>query len=329
MRIKRGGVISPSMESPLIALNAEIAEVRAAIARRKKMKTHLKRIRSELTYRRRQLATLTSSLRKEKRDVNKLEHLTVRTLFKSILGNLEEQLQIERQEYLTAVLKYNECVDIVDALEYELRIINEKLEELPVLQKQWEKLLTQKLTILKRTDSATAARLKALDVSEHSLNITRIEIDEAINAGVVAKRYLRSLVIQLKKVKDWGSREMYGQGRYSSYAKKSYIDKARKTSLNVKMALDKFELEVQDVFRRQRFQDKFDIGRFEGFLDKFYDNLITDWVVQKSTSHVLSNVESISDKVLRILSMLKIEHTKVKREISALEKRRKKIILSC
>jgi len=79
------------MESPLAALDAQISEVRSAIGRSKKMKTHLKRLWSDLTYRRLQLAGLKTALRKEKKDVNKLEHLTVRALFRYILGDLKQQ----------------------------------------------------------------------------------------------------------------------------------------------------------------------------------------------------------------------------------------------
>ena len=317
------------MEAELTALNTEIVEVRAAITRRKKMKTHLKRLNTELADRRRQIRYLTSTVRKEAQDVNKLQGLSVRAMFQKALGSLRDQLEIERQEYLLAALRYNDCIDLIEVLEYEVALVEGKLAELPPLQERFGHLLKKKLEILRRPENKASSQLRALDAQEHSLHIKRVEYDEAIIAGDLTTRRLKTMHNLLQKVKNWGNYELQGSGRYSSYAKKSYIDKARRTALDVKVALDKFETEVQDVLKQEKIRDRFDIGRFEKFLETFYDNLITDWIVQKGTSNQLYMIRTVADKVSRIMATLKAEHRKIKSELRAIERMQKKIVLSC
>lgn len=316
------------MDGTLDTLNAQIDEVRAGLLRRKRMKSHLSRITADIASRKQMLKELEGVMRKEERDVNNLESVSVRALFANILGNLREQLEIERQEYLMVALKYNECLDMLHILEYEAAVLRPKLDELPSLQDALKDLLQKKSQILKWSGKETGTVLKKLDAQEQEVNIRRIEVDEAILAGQTAQRLLRALMLQLKKVKAWGASEMHGQGRYSAYAKKSFIDKARKTALNAKVALDKLEAEVKDVFRQQYQSTSFDIGRFERFLETFYDHLITDWIVLKSASQVLHHIGGVADKVSRILAMLEAEKLKVKREHRLIERSRKKLLLS-
>ena len=61
----------------------------------------------------------------------------------------------------------------------------------------------------------------------------------------------------------------------------------------------------------------------------FYDNLITDWIVQKSTSNQINPVKAIADKVSRIMATLKADHRKLVLELRSLNRLRKKIIVTC
>jgi len=74
-----------------------------------------------------------NSLRRKKRDVDQLEGMNLTNLFYSILGTKEERLEKERQEYLAAKLKYDQCRDELDALEKEIHDLKLQLGEINVL----------------------------------------------------------------------------------------------------------------------------------------------------------------------------------------------------
>lgn len=56
---------------------------------------------------RKQNGELALILSEEKKDVDKLEQLSVANLFATILGTKDDKLKKERQEYLAAKLKYD------------------------------------------------------------------------------------------------------------------------------------------------------------------------------------------------------------------------------
>ena len=96
-------------------LNERLTEVRGNIRYKQKLEKDLLQIRESLTAERVKYGKLKKQVYKEGRDVKKLEGLSLPGLFLSILGSKEAQLEKERQEYLAAKLKYDECNSEIDA----------------------------------------------------------------------------------------------------------------------------------------------------------------------------------------------------------------------
>lgn len=318
------------MPGMLNTVSEELRETRAVLTRRKKMQARLRQVRKEMAFYQRQIKTLDAQLNKEERDVNKLENISVRALFLKILGNHSQQLERKRQEHLMAALKYNESLDALNLLNYEVSLLERKIKDIPSLEARCAALFDRKSRMLKESDRRESSKLKALDREQELLDKQKLEIDGALAAGKVVLARLRTMHGQLKNVKGaWGNTLMQGKGRYSSYAKKSYIDKARKSALQTHLALEKFETEVQDVFARQRIAISFDRVRFEKFLETFYNNLLTDWIVQRSVHHVIKNVQSVTSDVQQVQASLKTELQHINKKLGANRRARQKLILSC
>ena len=84
-----------------------------------RVKNHLDHVIRQIREEERTLKELGEVLKKEHRDVKKLEKLSVKGIFHEFLGDKKKQLEIERQEYLDAVMRYNECVKFLELLEFE------------------------------------------------------------------------------------------------------------------------------------------------------------------------------------------------------------------
>jgi len=69
------------------------------------------------------------------------------------------------------------------------------------------------------------------------------------------------------------------------------------------------------------------IKSFSNFLEIFYDNLITDWVVKKNIDNTMHAMENIHDKVTRIHVMLENEVVKTKEYITEEKAFRKEILI--
>ena len=62
--------------------------------------------------------------------------------------------------------------------------------------------------------------------------------------------------------------------------------------------------------------------------DIFFDNLISDWIMQQKIKNALANVYSVRDKIDRILHSLKIDLQEITPAMQAVQKDIENIVLS-
>jgi len=93
----------------LKSLDERLTEVREKMRYKQKLEKDLQQIKVSLAAEREKYANLNKQLLKEGRDVKKLEGLSLTGLFLTILGSKKAQLEKERQEYLAARLRFDEC----------------------------------------------------------------------------------------------------------------------------------------------------------------------------------------------------------------------------
>jgi len=97
-----------------------------------KLEGDLHTVETELQAASTRFSVLASQLEKEKVDVEKLEHLSLKALFYSVLGNKEQQLDKERQELLSEQLKYQQSMKQVTFLEQDKNSLIRQLGSNPV-----------------------------------------------------------------------------------------------------------------------------------------------------------------------------------------------------
>jgi hypothetical protein len=77
--------------------------------------------------------------------MEELEKMSITSVFYKVLGSQDEQLEKERQEYLTVSIKHKETKIDIEILEYEYKIINSKVQEIGGLETKIEQLKKQYL----------------------------------------------------------------------------------------------------------------------------------------------------------------------------------------
>ena len=120
---------------------------------------------------------------------------------------------------------------------------------------------------------------------------------------------------------------MGGSGRSSSYMKHKAIDRARQLSHKVKHHLLIFRKELKDVYEDAQINIQVEIRGFDRFSDIFFDNLISDWIIQQKIKNALTNVLHIKSQVTSALKQLKQEIPIVEKEIDELALLREEKIL--
>ena len=311
----------------IMDIDQKIQDAFMQIARNKKRRRYLrllKRTRISVENRRKELELI---VEKEWRDVKRLESGGIPALFTTVLGSRSKQLEIERQEYLLAVLKYNEYVDCVNLIDFDISLLSAHIVDQSGLEAGLKKLLTQKEVKFRKTDRQFLTRIGNHDRKITKANVAWYNIEEAISAGKAARQGLHRLKKNLEATKSWGHWHYSGKGKLSSYRKVSYIDRARKNAVRTKLHLDKFEQEIQQVLTDLRIKDSFNIDSFEHFLDTFYDNLITDWIVKKRIANARMAIEAVIDKVNRLMATLNSEKRNADRELTRLNSYRQQLII--
>ena len=288
----------PNREA-LVGLAARLASCEKVPDHLKRLKRTLRRVKSELR-------KAKEIVRKEEADVNKLRHASVNAIFPRFLKSKKRQMEIELQEYVTAALNYNACLDQLEMIEFEMAIFERKLGELPALRALWAKELESLKSAIRKSHPEIARQYAHYEDQIQSEQKVIAEIDQAIAAGARCRKYLKAISSQLDKVDSWG-RWPRTRGPYSLEAKSALIDKARASALRTTGALAIFEHELKDVFKTLAIADAFSLESFDHFLDTFHDNLVTDWVVQKDLRNSINNVTMAIAKVNRFIGTLRSE----------------------
>ena len=126
----------------------------------------------------------------------------------------------------------------------------------------------------------------------------QLEIQEAADAADDALVYLDSAAASLNKARHWGIADIAGGGPIITMVKRNHMRDARYQMEQARNALRNFSRELNDL----RLFDGIDLDsdQFLGFADYFFDNPITDFLVQNKITEARYQVSQAIERVTRI-----------------------------
>lgn len=235
---------------------------------------------------------------KEKKDLERLEGLSLTGLFSTILGTKAEKMDKERQEYLAAELKYETALNTMKSLEREVAVLKEQLLPLANVKQKYRAILKKKEELLKAQGGKMAEKLFALAEEEGHLKALAKELEEAREAAQKGLRALDDLRGSLLSAANWGTWDMLGGGMLSTAIKHSKINNAKGQAIKAQRYLERLSRELADVKIQAHL--KIDIGGLATFADYFFDGLIVDWVVQSRINDAKKRVNALRIQVASI-----------------------------
>jgi chromosome segregation ATPase len=256
--------------------------------------------------------------------VEKLEHTSLTALFYSVLGSREEQLEKERQELLSAQLRYQQTKNQVAFLEQERNHFLQQLERLSNAESAYELLLSEKEDLLRQSSQPAARDLLVLSEQIADLNSELKEISEATAAGIQAIAGLEQVIGSLESAGNWGVWDMLGGGLISTAIKHSRIDDARSGVHDVQENISRFKRELADVQKNLDLQ--IDIGELASFADFFFDGLIVDWIVQSRIEDSLARSKQARDAIAGALRELEDAQKATQDKVSDVQAQRARLI---
>jgi hypothetical protein len=295
----------------------------------RKVRQHVLQLNERLREEEKSLAVMEIMLDKEQKDVELLEREGLHAMFRKFLGDREERLEKEREEYLRASLRFNELFKSVELIRFELDLLIKKEQNLERVQGEVEILIRQREEELMKGNQAESEELRGLfqhaDKQQKFFN----EIEEAMNAGKQAYKFVMQAEEYLREAQRLGQRDMWGGGYHGiGQRKHDSIDKAREMVYKSRHYLIAFANELRDVFNNSPIHFDINIEEFSTFGDVFFDNLISDWMVQQKINKSLVSVSTTRQHVERILNQLDEEMVVVKKNLDMIEEQRRKIIIN-
>ncbi len=305
-------------------LNSELIEIKEKLRTRQKLMSDIERTAGMLYDEKIKLKNFDSTVKKENDDVKKLEGLSLTGLFHVVLGDKDMRLDKERQEYLSAVLKYDECKYSVSALEREIENYKVQIASIGELDKKYENLIEKKESFISQGDSAESKEVLELAETISDTKSDLKEIREAIAAGQKALHGMDKVIDSLRSAKNWGTYDMLGGGFISTAIKHSRIDDAKEAAYQVQQQLRCFQKELADIGTNTEI--KIDIGSFSKFADYFFDGLIFDWAVQSKINRSLENVLDVSKRINRVVLHLQNNYREMEAKYNILEQEKRNLI---
>lgn len=298
-------------------INQEIYELREKLFYKKKLESLIGKLNKELDSKREESRNLKAALESEKLDVEKLEGKSFSGVVLSIIGKKEERLDKERQEYLTAKLKYDECMSIINDLSAELTNAKNELRNYQGSDEEYNQRIEEKKRMLVNEGGEKGNQLRGCLDRINEIKLEMKELREAISAGERASEALGRVKDSLEDAKGWGTWDMLGGGFFVNMAKHSAIDQANDYAYDFQRKLKSFMKELEDV---DQFIDvNVNLTSFQVFADYFFDGFFVDWFVQSKINDSLDRVIDSNRGIRTIINDLSGDLKSLEREITQKE----------
>lgn len=280
-------------------VNAELSALREGLSRRKALTAKLDDLRDQRRALSDKATELYEVFAREQEDVDKLERLSFTSILQSLMGEKEQRLRKERQEALTAKLKYDAAKASLQDVDERMSASNSELSALNAEAQRYQALLEEKAGLL--TDPADAERIRHLEERIARCDGVIREADEAIRAGRAVDGALSYAGDELDSAEDWGVWDMLGGGTITTAIKRSHIDEAMDSAYEAQLLMSRFRTELADV------KESIDLTLEDdglAFADYFFDGLIADWFVQQGIEESAQSVANNRYKIQEVLSRL-------------------------
>ena len=129
--------------------------------------------------------------------------------------------------------------------------------------------------------------------------VEKLEIQEAIDAGGKALESLRHAQEKLRNAKNWGLVDLFGGGLFTDFMKHSKIKDVKAYLEDAKKELKIFRRELKDV--RICLNLDLEISDLLKITDFFFDNPVSDYLVQ---SKINATREQVDEAILQVESIL-------------------------
>ena len=305
-------------------MNKEMEELKQGINRLRKSDYMLQSLSDQLRELESNKIKLEVEVDREELDVKNLNKKSLTTIFYSVLGSREKQLEKERQEVLAARLKLEDNLKQIEDLKFQIAKLRQERKQYQNNEVLYNQLYQKKYDRLKSGGNPYYQKIMELEEGTRNCKASLKEIKEAVTAGNRVMDQIKNAESSLNSAEGWGTWDVLGGGFLTDMMKHSHIDDAREAVSKIQSLLNSFRTELADVTIHADIQIQ--IEGFAKFADFFFDGLISDWIIQSRINDSLESVQRVKAEVSSVLSKLEQMEAGVNTELNRLNRELSELI---
>lgn len=246
---------------------------------------------------------LEEAKQKEQADVDKLEGKTIKALFFTLAGSIDEKLSKERQEAYTAAMKYDAAKRDLEGIEADLRYCQEELDKLVDCEAEYQHLYEQKKGSLKQEATQKANNIMLMEKDLETLGNEIIELEEALDSGYKAFDLADRIANELAEAHTMAEWDTFVDSIFVDMQKHEHINNAQDRIGDLRNELRRFKTELADVQIEGDIQIEMD--DFSKFADWFFDNIFTDWDIKTKIENAVNQTVETREQIADTINTLK------------------------
>ncbi len=270
--------------------------------------------------------SILAQLERKNDEINKLEGFSIGGAIKSIFIDKAKTLEQKRNEYYSLSKSYDKLKLEKAGLDFEYKILNDKVKSLTKFQKEFEYLIELRAKELLTENSSQGHALKKIlkDFENEkkllrNLNITKAILDKVLNRLTL----LGAAFSEVESYTSWKRR----RGRNFGFNKRQAINRAKELNLECKLLLNELEKSFSKIGYTYRTID-LQLVNFENILGMFFDNIFSDLILQQNLSKAIAEVDSVYTKSKKIKIDIRSLVTESEKELKRLNEIKESIILN-
>jgi len=303
-------------------INLELKNLRQKVEEKSKIRMRLEKLRANLEEENLKLKNFSDILEKEKKELEKLENISVTSVFYSIIGKKDIKLEKEKQRFYSAQYNYEVSRGTIEDLKRSIREAYASLEELQTVEVEYEIFIKEKERMINCSSSPTKNKIKEL---HHKINELKLQTDEDEEVVKTCNNILPFIDDLISKLDGHVSKSKDKNGdlviniedvdHYSILNKN--LEEIIHRLLNIK-----FQLEHVDF----NFSLNIDLDWFFLFVDNFLDSIALDRSLKEITKETLTNAIILKRKINDLVKLLRRNINICSEEVNNLEEHYRDII---
>ncbi|MEL6868047.1 MAG: hypothetical protein AAFP19_26725 [Bacteroidota bacterium] len=259
--------------------------------------SYLHKLREEVNKEQKRLHSIDRLLQKSEDKIASIERpYDLRQMFKNLIGQKTQLLEIERERHYDLLIKYNTGKDFIESAQFEMDILTEKVSQKSEIKRQL------KLKLKERTEQVQQSKnphlTKILDINEqvdHLIGLKK-EVEEAQTVGEHITEHLTATLdfLHSKRQKRHG---LYPDKKQIYSFNIEELDRFREQTVKMRQLLIAYDSEVRDIYEYMKLHTTFRLTQGINFTDDYLDAIKTDFVLSRNLDASITFIEMTNFRI--------------------------------